>query len=95
MIIETICLVLSITSLIFCGVTALFSFKAYCEVIGLKNSTHRIEYRPIDFKNEQFTDSDLADKLDEDGYPLPEDVSSGKGLLKRFKEELYDPAMED
>ena len=38
----------AIAALLFSFITATFSILAYAEVLGMKKSTHRIEYTPIE-----------------------------------------------
>lgn len=46
--ITSISLGLAIAAFVFSGITAVFSILAYSEVVGLRKSTHRIEWQPID-----------------------------------------------
>lgn len=38
--------VLSVSAILFSGVTAVFSVLAYAKVVGMEKSTHRIQYMP-------------------------------------------------
>jgi len=39
---------LSLTSVILCAVTAIFSVLSYCKVVGLENSTHQVQWMPME-----------------------------------------------
>lgn len=43
-----ISLILSIVSILFTMVTAIFSFLAYARVVGMEKSTHQIQWMPAD-----------------------------------------------
>ena len=45
--IEIITLILSIVAIILTSITAGFSILAYSRVVGLENSTHRVEMVPL------------------------------------------------
>ena len=71
-----IALILSIVSIIFTGVTAVFSFKAYAEVVGLKNSTHQIYQQMVPLDGDAKTGDELAKEMyKEMGY---EDYEASK-----------------
>jgi hypothetical protein len=79
---------LSIAALFVAVVGSVLGFIAWSTVVGLKNSTHRIQYVPVkDPEFNRYTDKDLKPQFDDDGEPLPprEEVS----LLKQFKDALY------
>ena len=38
--------VLSVSAILFSGVTAVFSVLAYAKVVGMEKSTHQIQYMP-------------------------------------------------
>lgn len=67
--IDTICLVLSLLSIILCSVTAIFSFMAYARVVGMEKSTHQLQWMPIDSPSDesepttQLHDDDLGNEL--------------------------------
>ena len=48
MTIEITVLVLSITSILFTLVTAIFSVLAYSKVIGMEKSTHQVAWMPVE-----------------------------------------------
>lgn len=37
---------ISISAILFSGVTAVFSILSFCKVVGMEKSTHRIQYMP-------------------------------------------------
>ena len=37
---------ISISAILFSGVTAVFSVLSFCKVVGMEKSTHRIQYMP-------------------------------------------------
>lgn len=43
-----ISLILSIVSVLFTIITAIFSFLAYAKVVGMEKSTHQIQWMPVD-----------------------------------------------
>lgn len=43
-----VALVLSIVSVLFTIITAIFSFLAYAKVVGMEKSTHQIQWMPIE-----------------------------------------------
>lgn len=47
MTIEVTSLVLSLTSVLFTAITAVFALKAYATVLGMEKSTHQIQWQPI------------------------------------------------
>jgi len=72
---------LSLSAIITSSITAIFSILAYCKVVGLENSTHRIEYMPAPMPQnlpEDQLDGMSAEELakgfnpkeDEEGYLL-------------------------
>lgn len=52
-------LILSVIAVLFSGITAILSLLAYANVIGLKNSTHQIQYVEADGP----TGKELADQF--------------------------------
>ena len=58
-------LVLSVISILFTGVTAIFSVLAYTTVIGLQNSTHKVQWVPFTGRGEEPnpTGMDLAKRM--------------------------------
>lgn len=43
-----IALILSLVSILFTMVTAIFSLLAYAKVVGMEKSTHQIQWMPVD-----------------------------------------------
>ncbi len=41
---DVLSMVVGLSAILFSGVTAVFSILAYCKVVGLEKSTHKIEY---------------------------------------------------
>jgi hypothetical protein len=59
---EIIYAVLSITATLLSCITAIFAILAYCKVVGMEKSTHRIQYMsPKDMGGP--TGKDLANKM--------------------------------
>jgi hypothetical protein len=48
MTITNISLILSLLAVILTAITSIFSFLAYARVVGLENSTHKIQWVPVD-----------------------------------------------
>lgn len=81
------------------GATAFFisliaaglAFFAWSTVVGLKNSTHRVQYIPVkDPEFNKYTDKDLKEQVDDEtGFPIPMNEDTGAGLVKAFKQNLY------
>ena len=63
MTITIISLVLSILAIILTSITAIFSVLAYSNVVGLKNSTHQIQYMPVDPNEPELTDGELNKQM--------------------------------
>lgn len=62
MTIEIVSQILSIAALLFAAITAVFAILAYCKVVGMEKSTHRIEYiDPMASNNP--TGKDLMEKM--------------------------------
>lgn len=70
-----ITLILSSVSILFTGITAFFSILAYSKVVGLENSTHKVQYVPMDYMGESSTFN---------GVPL-DDIKEGEPLEKQME----------
>jgi len=69
-------LALSLTSIILCAVTAIFSVLAYSKVVGLENSTHQVQWMPMeDQKPEDIQQTEQPEKESE--------------LSKQFRKHMY------
>ena len=86
-------------ALLFSFSTVLFSMLAYCNVIGLKNSTHNIQYMPAE-EFDKFGKEDEDDEDDEEedmGMPMArkkidkKEKRREKELLEGFAEMYKDP----
>ena len=72
-------LILSLLSIILTSITAIFSFMAYCKVIGMEKSTHQVAYMPVPTPQEQEqmeknpTGENLAKEMGDKMYPDMED----------------------
>jgi len=54
--------ILSIVAVLFASITSLFAILAYCKVVGMEKSTHKIEYmNPEQMGNP--TGKDLMEKM--------------------------------
>lgn len=77
-------------ALLFSFITVLFSILAYCNVIGLKNSTHKVQYMPFDefnrFKGENVEDDE--DAQEEEEAPLGMPMSGQERKEKKRIEKL-------
>lgn len=78
------------TALLFSLLAMIFAFLAWSTMVGLQNSTHKIQYVPVkDPELNEYTNRDLKPKIDDEtGNPIPlnnGDDSTGLGLLKQFK----------
>ena len=63
--------VLSITATLISCLTAIFAILAFCKVVGMEKSTHRIQYMTPEEMGNNPTGKDLADKMgmyNEDEY---------------------------
>ena len=61
-------LVISLVAIILTCITAVFSILAYCKVVGLEKSTHKIEWMDPS-NNTGPTGKDLAKRFSEHMYP--------------------------
>jgi hypothetical protein len=84
---------LAAAALFIASIAAIFAFLAWSTVVGMKNSTHRIQYLPVkDPEFNQFKSSDLEPGLDEEGNRIPVnggDESTGLGLINAFKNTIH------
>lgn len=85
---------IAMTALLFGLIAMIFAFLAWSTVIGMKNSTHRIQYVPVkDPEFNQYNEGDLTPELDEEtGLPKPingGDETTGLGLLNAFKKNIH------
>ncbi len=69
---EIIYAVLSITATLLSCLTAIFAILAYCKVVGMEKSTHRIQYMTPEEMGSNPTGKDLMEKMagmyNEDDY---------------------------
>lgn len=56
-------LVLAISATLFSSITAPFAILAYCKVVGLEKSTHRIQYMSPEEMGNNPTGKDLLEKM--------------------------------
>jgi hypothetical protein len=70
---ETVTLVISLLALIFSGITAAFSFLAYANVVGLKNSTHQV----------------IVGNLPSNKDPENPENPVGEELVQEFRKKMY------
>lgn len=84
---------LSSAAIFIATIAAIFAFLAWSTVVGLKNSTHRIQYIPVkDPEFNKFSSKDLKPGLDEEGNAIPVnggDDSTGLGLVNEFKKHIH------
>lgn len=73
MALEVITLVLSIVAIILAGGTAVFSFLAYSQVVGLRNSTHQVYLGELPNKDNNPTGDALVKEFKEKMYPDEDD----------------------
>lgn len=66
---DVITLVLSICAILFSATTAILSFLAWSTVVGLKNSTHQIQWMPIPDEEKGPEGEDLLKDMGEHMYP--------------------------
>jgi hypothetical protein len=66
---DVITLVLSICAILFSATTAILSFMAWSTVVGLKNSTHQIQWMPIPDEEKGPEGEDLVKEMGEHMYP--------------------------
>lgn len=85
-------LVFSIVAVLFSLSTCIFSIFAYAKVVGLQNSTHKIQYMPVPTPDS--ISEDEPDDLVEKGDMIEKAGGVDKQLLKDFKEKMY-PDIED
>jgi len=63
---ELMSMVIGLSAILFSGVTAGFSILAYCKVVGLEKSTHKVQFMPVPTpqgKDANPTGADLAKKF--------------------------------
>lgn len=75
-------------ALLFSFITVLFSILAYCNVIGLKNSTHNIQYVPAEEFDKFGDDEDEEEQEDDEDEEMGMPISRKKKEDKREKELL-------
>ena len=61
-------LVFSLVAIILSSITAIFSILAFCKVVGLEKSTHKIEWMDPS-QNTGPTGKDLAERFSKHMYP--------------------------
>lgn len=81
-------------ALLFSLVAMIFAFLSWATLVGFKNSSHKIQYVPVqDPTFDKFSTKDLERKLDDEtGEPIPVnggDSSTGLGLVDSFKKHIY------
>ena len=54
-------IILSITSILFTGLTAVFSILSYAKVVGMEKSTHQVQW--VDMGQEIKTGKELEDQM--------------------------------
>lgn len=64
-----VALVASLVSIIFTGITAFFSIVAYCKVVGMEKSTHKIEWMPLPNDGGGLKGENLVKAFKEKMYP--------------------------
>ena len=86
-------------ALLFSGATVYFSIHAYCKVIGLENSTHQVQYMPVQeyssFQEAVIDNKDeYADKM---GVPITDPEEKEKirhrKLMEGFEEAYTEPSI--
>lgn len=96
MTITNIAIIIASLALLFSICTVIFSILAYSTVVGLKNSTHNIQYMPAEefaknFKGEEI-EEEIVDK--KSGMPIVDPVKKEeirqKKLLESFAEMYKD-----
>jgi hypothetical protein len=80
-------LVFSIVAVLFSLSTCIFSILAYTKVVGLQNSTHKIQYMPM--PGPEQVNQDEPDDLVEKGDMVEKGGGVDKKLLRDFKEKMY------
>lgn len=80
---------IAIAALFVASIGAVLGFLAWSSVVGLKNSTHKLQYVYVkDPEYKKFGDKDLKPQYDdESGEELPPDEEVS--LLKQFKQAIY------
>lgn len=68
-------MVLSLTSTMFCFITAFFAVLAYAKVVGMEKSTHRIQFQGVPTQQPQENN---------------EDALTGDELAKKWHKSFYD-----
>ena len=86
-------MIISLLALLFSLVTSIFSILSFCYVIGLKNSTHKIQYMPMpsydninDSQEEELKDED---KVKNEGQESKFNGGASEKLMKEMKEHMY------
>lgn len=65
---DVLVMVVGFSAILFAGVTSVFSILAYCKVVGMEKSTHKIEYvAPPQGADSNPTGKDLLKKFMPDG----------------------------
>ncbi len=85
-------LLMAALALLFSFCTVLFSILAYCNVVGLKNSTHKVQYMPFDeFNNLKGESVDEEDQEEEEkeiplGMPMTGPEKKEKKRIEKLGE---------
>lgn len=76
---------ISLLAILFSLVTAIFSILSFCKVVGLENSTHKIQYLPLqeynDFNKEMSENIEEGKKVDLEKI----EKERQKKMLKQFE----------
>lgn len=76
---------ISLLAILFSLVTAIFSILSFCKVVGLENSTHKIQYLPLqeynDFNKEMSENIEEGKKIDLEKI----EKERQKKMLKQFE----------
>ena len=91
MTITTVSLLIAALALLFSVCTVSFSILAYCKVVGLENSTHKVQYMPME-EFDQFKDERIEEEAEneEDDAPMGMPLSGAEKKEKKRIEKLQE-----
>lgn len=77
--------IFNLICLTFSALTCIFSMVAYAKVVGMQNSTHSVQYMPMDPEVER-DNKNFVEKQHEDGWATTE--ASFKEEDKKYRKEV-------
>ena len=90
MTIPTASLLIAALALLFSICTVSFSILAYCKVVGLENSTHKVQYMPMEefdqFKNESVEEEEAQKEEEPMGMPMTGAQKKEKKRIEKLTE---------